>query len=224
MKAHLSIILLSFLLSIISSAIVGQNHYFGSAPETNISTSLKQNEISHYMKYWPLQSFSGNDKVDVLLQVVLYGQYQSNEKLSGIKVSITDKGNREECIAHGSKQFEAFFEKEEYAKIIVVIDQMLSEIKKLDEVQQYGAMNYISKGGIKIGFEKMESLDYSYIGIQYTKALIICRFSNSQKFLADLREALNKATKELYLPKNENKLKRVKKGNQEIQDIKVDDI
>jgi len=198
---------------------------YGKAPSSKISDALNQKQVSHLLDLWQLGDFKSTNKFTVIMDAVQYRSLNKTELYKGLRVKfIAEATSNETNLSISAKQFEAFFEDADYPEVLVAINQFITEFKKMKLGANNGAMSYITKSGIKIGFNYTKNQEVAYISILFSDAEIMAEFSTIEKFLIELKSLLDIAYKELYLPENAEKLKKVKKSTQEAKDVIIDDI
>ena len=101
---------------------------------------------------------------------------------------------------------------------------MLTEFKKLENDDLKATMSYITKGGVEFGFVNNDQKEVGFLAVILENAKISCEYYDIDDFLTELRDHIDIASKDLYLPENAEKLKKAKKGSQEVKDVIIDDI
>jgi len=198
---------------------------YGKAPSSRISDALNQKQVSHILDIWQLGEFKSTNKFNVIMDAVQYRSLNKTESYKGLRVKfIAEANSNENNLSVSAKQFEAFFEDADYPEVLVAINQFITEFKKMKPAAKNGAMSFITKSGIKIGFNYTKNQEVAYISFLYSDAEIMAEFSGLEKFLIELKSVMDIAYKELYLPENAEKLKKVKKSTQEAKDVIIDDI
>lgn len=217
-KTLLFLILASF------STMLKSQSDFGKAPETNISAELAKPLVMHTEKCWKLDKVNGTNRMDLVIEAVEYTA-KGATPLKGVKFTLLPEGSTAgEAVAQSSKEFVSYIEKSEYSEVTVVLNQMLSEFKKMDNDDIKASMSYITKGGIEFGFINNDQKEVGFLSLVLSNAVISCEYYDIDDFLTDLRDHIDIASKDLYLPENAEKLKKAKKGNQEVKDVIIDDI
>lgn len=209
---------------LLPTLLIAQQYHYGSTLKTKLSTAQKEHKVTHINDIWQLAEFDGNDKLDILLEAVEYHQLGENEKLRGIKLTVLDEGGAGENTAKKITEYVSYIDEVEFAEITVVLSDMIADLAKRETSEQFGSMTYISTGGIVIGFTKSKNKKVGQLGIAFENGTITADFSNIEKMLTEFKEQLDSVSKQLYLPANAEKQKKVKKSKQEATDIIVDDI
>ncbi len=213
----------AFVIGMLISAQAQVN--FGTPPASKISTELNNKKVTHSIDIWELDSKKGNNKMEIVIEAAKYSALNSTDILKGVKITIIpDNSISENEIAKSSKRFEAYIDEDEYSDILVVLNQMINNYKNKEKNKTKGNMVYTTAGGIRIGFNYTENKKVGYLSIMYSESEISCEFSDIKDFLSELRNNIDMASKDLYLPENTNKLKKVKKSDQKAKDVIIDDI
>ncbi|MDA3894104.1 MAG: hypothetical protein PF517_20790 [Salinivirgaceae bacterium] len=198
---------------------------FGSAPKSKILTELDKKQTTHSVESWELESTKGINKVNLVIEAVKYTSQDGSNEQKGIKmILIPEYINTDNELALSSKELVSYIDNSEYPEIIVVLNTMLNDYRKKEDNNSHGSMTYITEGNIKIGFVQTEQKEIAYLSILYSKAEVICEFSDIDDFLSELKNYIDVASKELYLPENVEKLRKAKKSNHEAKDVIINDI
>lgn len=213
-----------FTIAIIAGTTLFAQSKFGMPPATNLSTELAKPLVMHTEKSWKLNKVNGTNKVDLIVEAVEYTS-KGTPLIKGIKVTLLPESSTAgDAIALSSKEFVSYIEKAEYSEVIVVLNQMLAEFKKMDDDDIKATVSYITKGGVEFGFVNTDQKEVGFLSIVLDNAIVSCEYYDIDDFLTDLRDNIDIASKDLYLPENAEKLKKAKKGNQEVKDVIIDDI
>lgn len=184
---------------------------------SKISAELNKKQITHSIDSWQIESIKGDNKVEFLIEAVTYSALNSTNSLNGIRITLLqyiDKANK----------YTIYIDDIHYSEIMVVINQMLTDYKKKVLNNRHGSMAYTTLNGIKFGFNYTEQKDEAYLSILHNQSEITCEFSSIDTFLNQFLNNINIASKHLYLPENAEKIKNVKKSNQEVKDVIINDI
>lgn len=199
--------------------------FYGTPPTSKISTALNRAQVTHKLNIWQLDEVKSDNKFVVYFDAIEYTSLNSQEVLKGIKITLkADNGDVDNNVAKSAKLFEAYIDQQDYADVLVVVNQLLTDLSKREKTESKGACSYITKGNVKLGFNYTQVNELAYISFLYSQAEIMAEFSNIEKFFTQFRSYIEIASKELYLPQNSEKLKNVKKSNQEAKDVIIDDI
>ncbi|HAM99617.1 MAG TPA: hypothetical protein DCQ26_13495 [Marinilabiliales bacterium] len=198
---------------------------YGKAPASKLSEALAQKQVTHSLNVWELEALKSDNKFVVFCEAVQYSSSNKPDVLKGIRLTfLSENGNSDNNLAKTAKVLEVFIDQSEYSELMVALNQMLAEFKKIEKTSQKCEMSYLTSGGIKFGFVQTPKKVAATIGLQYSEAEVVAEFAGIEKFLTEMKEYIDIATKDLYLPENIEKLKKVKKTNQEAKDVIIDDI
>jgi hypothetical protein len=199
--------------------------FYGTPPVSKIADALNKKQVNHTLNTWQLEELKSDNKFTVSIDAVEYSTLNSTEKLKGLKLSFKSENvENESNAAKTLRSFEAYIDFQDYAEILVVINQLKSELAKREKANQKGSNTYITKGGIKFGYDYTASKEAAFISLLYSNAEVMVEFSNIDKFLGQFKGFVEIASKDLYLPQNSDKLKKAKKSNLEAKDVIIDDI
>ncbi len=216
-----------FLVSVLLGLGVAANAQVlcGTPPMSKIATELSKKQVASSIEIWPLESTSGTNHVEIQIEAIKYSALTGIDELKGISFRIipNNTGSLNDFIKT-SVQFEGILDQSEYPEVMVVLKQMVEDFRKKDNAKKYGSMSYITKSGLKFGYFYNDKKEYAYVSLLYSEAEITCEFSSIDKSLTDIRNQIDIASKDLYLPENAEKLKKAKKSNQEAKDVNIDDI
>lgn len=210
---NITLLILAFSIILITKA---QNKS-GSYTISKISTELNKKQITHSMESWQIIATEGDNKTELIIEAVRYSALNNTNSLKGIKITLVPNSD-------AIKKSVCYIDENYYSEIMVVINQMLTEYKNKVLNKTHGSMVYTTLNGIKFGFNYSESIEVSYLSILHNESEISCEFSSIDNFLNNFLNYINIASKDLYLPENVEKSKKVKKSNQEAKDIIIDDI
>lgn len=197
----------------------------GKAPASKLSEALAQKQIVHSLNVWELEELKSENKFILFLEAVQYSSPNIPEQLKGIRLTfISETVVSENSLAKNSKVLEAFIDASEYSELMVALNQMLIEFKKGEKSAQKGEMYYTTLSGIRFGFLKTVKKNAAILSLQFSDAEVVAEFSGTEKFLTEMKQFIDIASKDLYLPENIEKMKNVKKSNQEAKDVIIDDI
>ena len=210
-----------YLLFIIYICIVGSVQSQGNNMSiSKISTELNKREIIHSFISWQLASIHGNNRTELLVEAVEYRALNNNIVLKGIRITLLPDNTTTLL----NSKLVTYIDDNNYAEIMVVINQMLIDYKKLEANNMHGGMSYASLYGVKFGFNYTSKIERGYISIVDSNMETSFEYSNIESFLNNMLLYFNTASKELYLPENIEKIKKVKKSKQKIKDVVIDDI
>ncbi|MBI9065689.1 MAG: hypothetical protein JEZ09_00275 [Salinivirgaceae bacterium] len=219
-----SIILVSILYLLMSEGFAQQTLY-GTPPSSKISKALNQSQITHTLNIWEIDEQKAEDKIELIVEAVQYKAANSTDILKGVKISLfSENTSGEEKTAKTSNEFEGYIDESEYSEVLVVVSQILADIKRKTDKNSKGSMVFITKGGIKLGYIFNTKKEIAFLSLLYQNAEIRSEYSNAKKFFEEFKGYIEIASKDLYLPENKDKLKNAKKSNQEAKDVIIDDI
>ncbi len=202
-----------------------QQSFIGKPNPTAISKALELNQTIHSLSVWELARMSGENGIKLLIDAVEYKAINQTEVLKGLRMNITGKENAEaDLITKSYTNVTSYVEDNEYALVIIAIDNMMKDMKDRKLQKKFGEMNYITKGGIKIGYIYNSSKTVAYISIIAGQIEVRNESTSPDDFFATLKQQFDIASKELYLPENAEKLKKAKKGSGEAKDVNINDL
>lgn len=207
-----------------STVVFSQQTLYGSAPTSQISKALVNAQVIHQIDLWDIADESAENKMDVFFEAVQYSAKNNSEIKKGFKITFISTSGDEDGAAKSSSEFEAYIDESEYPGVIVAINQIINDINKRDANDKKGSMTYITNSGIKIGYLIGSNKEIAFISMLYSNAEIKAEFSSPDNFFEEFKEYIEIASKDLYLPENLEKLKKVKKSTQEAKDVIIDDI
>lgn len=217
-------ILLLFFISFITIITLSQPVTSDNQPTSKISDALQKRQVTHQVNLWNIAQLHADNKFNVYIEAAEYKATNSSDILQGIKFTLFSESSDIMGVALTSNTFESYLDESGYAEFLVAVNQILNQIKTKMNSNSLGSSSFISKSGIKIGFLIGADKEIAYLSILYDSYEIRSEFSNPNKFFENLKEYMNIVAKELYLPKNIEKLKKVKKSNQEAKDVIINDI
>lgn len=201
-----------------------QKTLYGIPPKSEISEALKEREVLHITNIWKIDALKSDNKLEVIFEAVDYKALSKATLKKGLKITFLSESMNGTVAAKSASEFEAYLDEPEYPGTLVAVNQFIRDINKRDANNLHGSMSYITKSGIKIGYLLSTTKEIAYISLIYSNAEIKAEFSNPKRFFEDFKEYLDIVSKDLYLPENMEKLKKVKKSSQEAKDVIIDDI
>ena len=184
---------------------------------SKISTELNKKQITHSINSWQIASIEGDNKVELLIEAIKYSALNSTVNLKGLKISLLSEND-------ANKTAIIYIDDNNYSEIMVVVNQMLTDFKKKRTNGTHGSMVYTTLNGIKFGYNYTENTEVSYLSLENNQSETSCEFKEIDTFLNNFLNFINIASKDLYLPENAEKIKKVKKSNNELKDVIIDDI
>lgn len=198
--------------------------FFGTPPQSKISEAIIKKQTTHVLDIWEINKVDAENNLELYIDAVKYSAVNSSESLKAVKFTLISESNSDDNAAKTASEFEAYLDETEYPEVLVVVNQIIADIKSKETRNLMGSIIYTTKGGIKFGHIISSSKEIAFISLLYSNAEIRAEFSNAEKFYEDLKKHLEIASKDLYIPENLEKLKKVKKSNQEAKDVIIDDI
>jgi hypothetical protein len=203
----------------------GQQAFIGKPNPTAISKALESVQTIHTLSVWELARLSGENEFKLLIDAVEYKATNQTEVIKSLRFNIVGKESAEsDLITKSYMNTTSYVEDNEYALVIVAIDNMMKDMKDRKSQKKFGEMNYITKGGIKIGYVYNSSKMVAYVSIIAGQIEVSNESASPDDFFETLKQQFDIASKELYLPENAEKLKKAKKGSGEAKDVNINDL
>ncbi len=191
---------------------------------SKISEALKNKKTVHLLKSWQLYQTKSVQKSMVSIDAIVYTNMNSNEQLKGLKITIKSKHKNGFGNPATNGIYEWYIDQQDYAELLVVINQFIASYKKSKWTRQYTTASYTTKNELQFGYQYTEDIKIGFLSFAIDTKRTRVEFPNIEKFLTQFKYCLEIASKELYLPQNIEKIKKVKKSKQEVKDVKTDDI
>jgi hypothetical protein len=225
MKTFKIYLLLAALLSANNFANAQQSFIARPAP-TSISKALDQIHVLHSINSWQIKQIDTENNYKIVIEAIEYLAVNPSTNLKGLKIVLLNKKTEEgDFFSRAMTQISTYIEDNEYAEILIALDNMIKGYQDKKAKKEYGEMSYLTKGGVRIGYSLNPIKPIAYLAIKTGEIEISAESNSPEGFLKDIKDQFDIANKELYLPENLLKLKNAKKSNtKDAKDVNIEDL
>lgn len=213
---------LSLMLAV--NVLSAQSFNYNNPANSRLGMFLNAKGITGVVKYYPIDELKGRDKMHMYFTAVeAYDNSRSQEVRKGIKVVIANERKiTAKDVQRPFDQLEVVFDKEEYTTILIAIDEMMKQYAPFKRNNQGIEFFYRTTDNFKFGLYQEEGSMVGKAVIETDKTIISFEMKNVSKFLRRMKEIIENANQELYLPENAAKLKKAKSSKASKQVIDED--
>lgn len=191
----------------------------------DLRKAIEAKKTLHSFNIWQLDKIRGEDKAFLTLNAIEYSELNVPEKTFAVQFDLNlEAGTVNDPANHFVKRHFMYIDKGEYAEVMVATKEIIKDYKARKETLKYGAIQYVTLDGIKLGFEYTVAKDIAYVEYNLNGGIFRGEFQYPDKIFQLIHDQLDIANRKLYLPENEEKLKKAKKSKQEAKDVIIDDI
>jgi hypothetical protein len=225
MRPYKIYLTITFLFNMIYFA-AAQEAFIAKPASTNISKALEQIHTIHSVSMWPVKQIDTDNNFKIILEAIDYKAMDQTQILKGLRVVLLNKkGSEGDFLSKTFSQVTTYIEDNEYAEVLVAIDNIIKDLQAKQSKKVFGEMNYLTKGGVRIGYNLNPNKPVAYLAIKAGDLEISAESTSPDKFLQDLKDQFDIVNKELYLPENAEKLKKAKKsGTKDTKDVNIEDL
>jgi hypothetical protein len=203
-----------------------QETFIAKPAATDISKALEQVHIVHSLNMWPVKQIDTDNNFKIVMEAIEYKAMNQTQVLKGLRVILTNKQNGEaDFLDKALTQVTTYIEDNEYAEVLVALDNIIKDLQLKQSKKVFGEMNYLTKGGVRIGYNLNPNKPLAYVAIKVGDIEISAESTSPDEFLQNIKDQFDIVNKELYLPENAEKLKKAKKsGTKDTKDVNIEDL
>ncbi|MCK4661592.1 MAG: hypothetical protein KAT68_01900 [Bacteroidales bacterium] len=220
-------LLILLIIIFINNFLFAQFNYFEIPTNTELSKFIKNQDKILILNSWEVGEIKGEDKINTTFHALEFSTYDKpNEIIKGIKVKIINTYSSASNISYitddnAFSELNVYIDKKEYNNILIAINN-LQKLLKNPANSENSNNYYITQDYFKFGFKQEGKKQTGFAEIFYDKAIIICKFSNPNKFFSNLKNIFDNASNETYKSEIEKKIKKGKKSSEDEKIIDTD--
>lgn len=191
----------------------------------DLRKAIERTKTLHSFNIWQLKKVRGEDKAMLTLNAIEYSALNIPGQTFAVQFDLNlESGSVNDPTNHFTKRHYMYIDESEYTEVMVALKDIIKDYKARKKETKYGAIQYVTLDGIKLGFEYSIEKNVAYIEYNLNGKIFRGEFQYPDKIFELIHEQLNISGQKLYLPENEEKMKNAKKSKQDSKDVIIDDI